>query len=326
MVSKKYERYIFIKSLVFLDFMNSLIFDEVTVVICSFFSHQKLSKLISTIDSKFKILIIDNAREFNIKNYYNNLSNVNYYVPEKDLGLSGSYNYALYNCSTKYIFITQPDVTLELNTIPKLYDAIKKYKNSAILSSKVVYDDDQLDTDYKLLKFNKNNKIINIKKRIINYFSYDEIQGDICVDAVTCTTMFINCEFIKKIGGWDDNFFMYCEDMDLCLRVRINGYQIIKVSDSKVKHLGFSSHSEDNNEIFNDKRNWHWSWSQIYFYRKHNSKYSFYKIVFKLVIISFIKLILYSLLSKKKKRPYLFKFYGGIVSFINFSSFYRSKR
>ena len=305
--------------------MNSLIFDEVTVVICSFFSHEKLSKLISTIDSKFKILIIDNAREFNIKNYYNNLSNINYYIPEKDLGLSGSYNYALHNCSTKYIFITQPDATLELSTIPKLYDAIKKYNNSAILASKVIYDDDQLDTDYRLLKFNKNNKIINIKKKYQNFFSYNEIKGDICVDAVTCTTMFINCEFIKKIGGWDDNFFMYCEDMDLCLRARINGYQIIKVSDSKVKHLGFSSHSEDNNESFDDKRNWHWSWSQIYFYRKHNSKYFFYKIVFKLVFISFIKMVLYFLISKKRYRSYLFKFYGGIISLINLSSFYRSK-
>jgi GT2 family glycosyltransferase len=219
--------------------MNNLIFDEVTIVICSFLSHEKLSKLISTIDKKFKILVIDNAREFNIKNYYNYFSNVNYYIPEKDLGLSGSYNYALYNVITPYIFITQPDVTLEFDTINKLYEGMKKYKNSAILASKVVYDDNQLDTDYRLLKFNKNNKIINIKKRILNHFSYDEIQGDICVDAVTCTTMFVNCEFIKKIGGWDNNFFMYCEDMDLCLRARIGGYQIIKVSESKVKHLGF---------------------------------------------------------------------------------------
>jgi GT2 family glycosyltransferase len=306
--------------------MNNLIFNEITIVICSFFSHEKLSKLISTIDKRFKILIIDNARESNIKNYYNNFSNVNYYIPEKDLGLSGSYNYALYNCSTKYIFITQPDVTLELNAITKLYDAIKKYNNSAILASKVVYDDNQLDTDYRLLKFNKNNKIINIQKRILNYFSYDEIQGDICVDAVTCTTMFVNCEFIKKIGGWDNNFFMYCEDMDLCLRARISGYQIIKVSESKVKHLGFSSHSEDNNEVFNDKRNWHWSWSQIYFYRKHNSKYFFYKIVFKLVIVSFIKTVLYFLISRKKYRSHLFKFYGGVISLINLPSFYRSIR
>ena len=304
--------------------MNNLIFNEVTIVICSFFSHEKLSKLISTIDKKFKILIIDNARQFNIKNYYNNFSNVNYYIPEKDLGLSGSYNYALYNCSTKYIFITQPDVTLELNTITKLYDAVKKYNNSAILASKVVYDDHQLDSDYRLLKFNKYNKIINIKKNQTHLLHY-EIQGDICVEAVTCTTMFVNCDFLKKIGGWDNNFFMYCEDMDLCLRARINGYQIIKVSESEVKHLGFSSHSQDNNEIFNDKRNWHWSWSQIYFHRKHNSKYFFYKIVFKLVFISFIKMVLYFLISKKRYRSYLFKFYGGIISLMNLSSFYRSK-
>jgi GT2 family glycosyltransferase len=304
--------------------MNNLIFNEVTIVICSFFSHEKLSKLISTIDKKFKILIIDNARQFNIKNYYNNFSNVNYYIPEKDLGLSGSYNYALYNCSTKYIFITQPDVTLELNTITKLYDAVKKYNNSAILASKVVYDDHQLDSDYRLLKFNKYNKIINIKKNQTHSLHY-QIQGDICVEAVTCTTMFVNCDFLKKIGGWDNNFFMYCEDMDLCLRARINGYQIIKVSESEVKHLGFSSHSHDNNEIFNDKRNWHWSWSQIYFHRKHNSKYFFYKIVFKLVFISFIKMVLYFLISKKKHRSYLFKFYGGIISLINLSAFYRSR-
>jgi GT2 family glycosyltransferase len=305
--------------------MNNLIFDEVTVVVCSFFSHEKLSKLISIIDKRFKILIIDNAKEFNIKNYYNNFSNVNYYIPEKDLGLSGSYNYALHNCSTKYIFITQPDVTLELNTITKLYDATRKYNNCAILASKVVYDNNQVDTDYRLLKFNKNNKIINFKKKFRNFFLYYEIKGDICVDAVTCTTMFVNCDFIKKIGGWDNNFFMYCEDMDLCLRARVNGYQIIKVSDSNVKHLGFSSHSENNNEIFNDKRNWHWSWSQIYFHRKHNSRYSYYKIVFKLVVISFIKMILYFLISKKKFRIYLFKFYGGIVSLLNLPSFYRSK-
>ena len=137
--------------------------------------------------------------------------------------------------------------------------------------------------------------------------------------------MFINCEFIKKIGGWDNNFFMYCEDMDLCLRARINNYQIIKVFESKVKHLGFSSHSEEYNNCFNDKRNWHWAWAQIYFYRKHHNKYSYYKIIFKLVIINFFKMILYFLISKKKYRSYLYKFYGAANSLINTPSFYRSK-
>jgi GT2 family glycosyltransferase len=228
--------------------MDNLIFNEVTVVVCSFLSHEKLSKLISSVDNRFKILIIDNAREFNVKKYYNSFSNITYHIPVNDLGLSGSYNYALNNCSTKYIFITQPDVTLELDTISKLYNAMIKYKNSAILSSKVLNDNDQLDTEYRLIKFNKKNKIINIKNKFKKNFLYQEITGDICVDAVTCTTMFINCEFIKKIGGWDNNYFMYCEDIDLCLRTRISGYEIIKVFDSKVKHLGFSSHSEEYNE------------------------------------------------------------------------------
>jgi GT2 family glycosyltransferase len=195
--------------------MNNL-FNEVTVVICSYFSHEKLSKLIKSINKNFKILIIDNAREFDLKNYYNNFSNVEYYIPKKDLGLSRSYNYALYNVSTPYMFITQPDVTLELDTINKLYDAMKKYNNSAILASKVVYDDHQVDTDYRLLKFNKNNKVINFKKKFRNNFLSEEIKGDICVDAVTCTTMFVNCEFIKKIGGWD-NIFLCTAKIWICV-------------------------------------------------------------------------------------------------------------
>jgi len=305
--------------------MNNL-FDETTVVICSFYSHDKLSKLIKEIDKRFKILIIDNAREFNLKSYYkNNFSNVSYYIPEKDLGLPGSYNFALNNIFTPYIFITQPDVTLESDTIIKLYNASKKYENSAILASKVIYNDSQLDTDYRFLKFNKSNKIINIKKKFINNSLYKEIEGDICVDAVTCTTMFINSNFIKQIGGWDENFFMYCEDIDLCLRARIQGYQIIKVSDSRVKHLGFSSHNENDSIMFNDKRNWHWAWSQIYFFRKHNNKFFYYKLAFKLVVISFIKIILNFILFNKKYRSYLFKFYGGVISLLHFTSFYRSK-
>lgn len=307
--------------------MHKRIFDYVTIVLCAYYSSKKLEYLIPKINKKFKILIIDNSNQYIQKIFYDKFhKNVTYYIPPKDLGLSASYNIALKKIRSPYIFITQPDVEFSNQSINYLFEAAVKYPKAAILSSTVFNKKVGICESFKLLKINKK-KLINDK--LNNKFIYSKekktIWGDFCPEAVNCTTMFINKKSIKKINGWDNNFFMYCEDIDLCFRARLAGFEIIKVFKSKVRHEGFNSHDQNNNISIEDKRNWHWSWSQIYFHRKYSSNYFYYKIVFKLVIVSFIKMILYFLMFKKKYRSYFFKFYGGIISTMNLPSFYRSR-
>jgi GT2 family glycosyltransferase len=307
--------------------MNKKIFNEVTIVLCAYYSSKKLKLLIPKINRKFNILIIDNSKQYNDKLFYNKqYKNVRYHIPEKDSGLSASYNFALKTVKTPYIFITQPDVKFSNQTINYLFRAALKYSKAAILSSTVFNKKKEIVESFKSLKVHRKN-LIN-RENNNNEFIYSQkkvIWGDFCPEAVNCTTMLINKKFIKKIHGWDKNFFMYCEDIDLCVRARLAGFEVIKVFKSEVNHLGFNSHDQNNNKSFEDKRNWHWSWSQIYFNKKHKNKLIVFLLIIKLIFLSFIKLFLYLIIFNKKYRMYFFRLYGGLISFLGFSSFFRSK-
>ena len=90
-----------------------------------------------------------------------------------------------------------------------------------------------------------------------------------------------------------------------------------------VKILASSSKYYDSD--FEKKRNWHWAWSQIYFYKKHHSSFDLLRICIKLILVSFFKLFFYSLLFSGKRKIYFYRFYGGICSVLNLESFYRNK-
>lgn len=305
--------------------MDNNIYKQIGIVICVYFSKKKLSKILSSIDKRFKILIIDNAREFDLKKLIEKkFSNVEYFIPSYDIGLSRSYNYALNKFKKRFIFITQPDVYIYKNTITNLFRAANKYSNFGILSSVVKNKNNKLDSDSRVIKISTRNKIINTKKKITPIV-YNKPSGDICVDAVTCTTMFINRKKIKNIGGWDNNYFMYFEDMDLSLKVRLNKLQIIKVSDSLVNHQGFTSHDNKYNEAFEKKRNWHMSWSHIYFSKKYHNLINYYKIIYLLLVPNFFKMFFYLILINKRYKIYFYRLYGSISALVGLSSFYREK-
>lgn len=305
--------------------MGNNIYKQVGIVICVYFSKKKLLKILSSIDKRYKILIIDNAREFDLKKLIEKkFSNVEYFIPSYDIGLSRSYNYALNKLKKRFIFITQPDVYIYKSTIPNLFRAANKYSNFGILSSVVKNKNNKLDSDSRVIKISTRNKIINTKKKLTP-FVYNRPNGDICVDAVTCTTMFINREKIKNIGGWDNNYFMYFEDMDLSLKVRLNKLQIIKVSDSLVNHQGFASHDNKYKETFEKKRNWHMSWSHIYFAKKYHSLINYYKIIYLLLVPNFLKMSFYIILINKRYKIYFYRLYGSLSALAGLSSFYRKK-
>jgi GT2 family glycosyltransferase len=307
--------------------MNKKIFNNVTIVLCAYYSSKKLKALIPKINKKFNILIIDNSKQYNNKFFYDKLyKNVRYHIPKKDSGLSASYNFALKTVKTPYIFITQPDVKFSYQTINYLFEAALKYSKAAILSSTVFNKKKEIVESFKSLKVHRKNLINRENNNKFIYSNKKVIWGDFCPEAVNCTTMLINKKFIKKTHGWDENFFMYCEDIDLCFRARLAGFEVIKVFKSEVNHLGFNSHDQNNNKSFEDKRNWHWSWSQIYFNKKHKNTFNFFLLITKLIFLSFIKLFLYLIIFNKKYRLYFFRFYGGLVSFLGFSSFFRSKK
>ncbi len=297
-----------------------------TIVITTFFAGEKLESCIKNIPEIFKILIIDNGGEKDKKMYFEKkFKNLNYYVSNENLGVPKSYSLANKLVKTKYMFNTQPDVIIKKNCIENLLKKTKHYPNFAILSPTIFHNNFYIvEGDYKVLKIHK--KKFKETKKIKFHNAYKKPpEGDISVDGVTGTAMLIDRDKLKLIDDWDTKIFNYFEDMDLCLRFRLKGFEIIKIRDAEVDHDAFASHDDIYLKEMDFSRNWHYSWSRIYFLKKHTSIFQALFYGFSLLLSSSFKSLLYFTFNKSKSITHFAKAWGAFFSILNLKPYYRPK-
>lgn len=268
-----------------------------TVVLPTFFPSNEIFKNLESIPVNLKVIIVDNSYDLSLKDKISKYKNCNYFNIG-DVGLGKTFNFALSKIETPYVLLTQPDVVLRKNCIENLLKGFEKYKNAG-MAVPIVYDKKVYSKyDFYDLKYSKTERKFNYKKnKVISKIP----SGDFCVDAVNATTMLISVEALKKINGWDNNYYVYLEDIDICLRLTLNNYSIIKIFDAEVDHLGWSSHFSEIKDTMNVSRIWHFTWSSLYFENKFCKKSIILKKLLKVVLFSIIKIILNLIIFRLKK-------------------------
>ena len=142
------------------------------------------------------------------------------------------------------------------------------------------------------------------------------------VEKVKGFAMIINNSNDEKIL-FDENIFLYLEEIDLCRRVKEKKGRILLLN-IEVKHLGGLSHGNRDDSEMENSRNWHWMWSKFYFYKKHHNY--FYSLIrtFPNLLSSIFKFIYFRLIDNEKKtNQYKMRFLGLLNSYLLKKSFYR---
>ena len=137
----------------------------------------------------------------------------------------------------------------------------------------------------------------------------------------------INLKEFKNRNIFDENFFLYFEEFDLCKSLIDLGKNIFTAKKLKIHHLGFKSSlnekKEDNLKMIK-LRDWHYMWSSFYFYKKNYSYVYAFKKFFGKFLSSLLKIIFYSIIFQKIHRDkYLYRFLGLLNSMLGKSSNYR---
>lgn len=262
---------------------------DCSVVIPTFYPGDIINKLFLSLPAVKEIIVFDNGNDKKLKNEtLDNFRNIKY-INTGDIGLAKTFNFALNNTVSQNIFITQPDVELYNNCIENLLDAKKKYENAAILAPLVFEDNKYSIFDHYQLKIYKSKKL---KKKIQSKKNNIIPSGDFCVEAIPATAMLIDRNKVINIGGWDNYYYTYLEDIDLSYNVRKNNYEIIKIFNSKVNHIGFGSHEKKNFRKINQKRIFNFTKSSLYFDRKYKDKFDFWSVALGKLIVFIIKFFL----------------------------------
>ena len=250
---------------------------NITFVIVSFKSSHIIEKCIKSIDSNIKIIVVENSDNIQIKKYLENkFSNVEVIIAKENLGYGKGNNLGISKVDTQYVFILNPDVILQENCLQELFKAqIVLRDDFAILAPNI------LDNYGYFL--NQNN---NFKKSILE------------VDYVKGFAMLINLKKVTFEEIFDENFFLFLEEIDLCKRIKNNGEKIFVVQESKVQHL--AKQASENTLNIELCRNWHWMWSLFYYNHKHFGILTAYRLAIVKFISSVIKLFIAMVFFNKK--------------------------
>jgi GT2 family glycosyltransferase len=110
------------------------------------------------------------------------------------------------------------------------------------------------------------------------------------VDAVTGACMIMKNRVLKTVGYFDERFFMYSEDMDLCRRFRMSGYKIIYYPNVEIIHHKYKSGLSSSNSQTKKNISNHFYNSFLLYYDKYYKNIWYYKIArFFVLIFVYIK-------------------------------------
>ena len=279
---------------------------NLSIVIVTLKSEKIIDKCLKSIDKKIPIIVVENSKNKRFKEElerkYPNLKCI---LSNSNLGMGAGNNIGIKETRTDFVLLLNPDVELESNTLEELYLASEKIKEFSILSP---ISSDENFPNYGM--FNK--KRINITK---SPFKVDYVDG---------FAMLLNKNKFKDQIYFDENFFLYLENDDLCLRVNKESGSIYVIPTSKIHHAGASTVDTKYKNEVELSRNWHWVWSRFYFCKKNFGFLKAIKENLLTYISALIKFLIYMLVNNKfKKRIYFNRASGFYNALIGKSSWYR---
>ena len=282
-----------------------------TAIIVTFKSDKVIHDCIKSIPEDMKIIVVDNSNDQEFKeNIEKEYKNTKCILSPSNLGMGPGNNLGLKQVKTDFAMILNPDVILQKDTIEEMINGSKKINSYSILAPLSV------DEKYPNYKINKKDLINNE-----NPFKVKSVDG---------FAMVLNLKKINQLKSFenfnyfDENFFMYLENDDLCKRLIENKENIFIIPKSKIKHLGAKAVDQIYAREIELSRNWHWIWSKFYFSKKH---YGFLNAFLKnspTFFTAVFKFFIYFLLNKdEKKQIYLKRIFGFINALLGKSSSYR---
>ena len=269
---------------------------DLTIVIVTFKSEEKIFKCLKSISNKIPVLVVENSNNKNFKKMVQDkYINVNCVLTGENKGYSIANNIGLNLVKTKYALVLNPDTILDTKAIKNFFDSAN------------------INRDFWLMG-PANNQVEKLD------FKENYLQE---VDNLKGFAIFFNMsKFNKKY--FDENYFLFFEEIDLCKRVKNNKGKIYLNKNIVIKHEGGSSVSNNNTIELEKNRNWHWMWSTFYYHKKYKGFILAFIIIIPKLFSAIFKALFFSLIFNSKKRDiYFYRLSGIFNSIIGKKSWYR---
>lgn len=249
--------------------------NSLSIIIVNYKSDHILEKCIASFlkslnNIDFEIIVVnnDNSDISFLKNISNNIKIIN---NESNLGFGAGANRGAKIAKGEILFFLNPDSHFFSGNIQDILNHFREKPKAALLGCQIL-------TEQKKVQKWSAGKEISLWNLILNNLGLTQdrriwqSKKPIIAEWVTGTAVFAKKESFQEIGGFDEKFFMYFEDMDLSRRMRLAGKEVWHFPSFSVIHSGGKSYSDRSSQKKDYYR------SQIYYFKKHRPKLEYYLI------------------------------------------------
>ena len=228
---------------------------DISVIIVNYNVKELLEQCVKSIFSassnlKVEVIVVDNnsfdgSVEF-LKQKFPGNAQLKIIESPINLGFAKANNLGAKEAKGEYLLILNPDTILQEDTLERSLEFYKANKEIGALTCKLILPNGKLDLAcrrsfptpsvavYRILGLSR----IFPKSKLFGKYNltYLDENDTYEVDAIVGAYMLIKKDIYEKVKGFDEDYFMYGEDLDLCFRIKKAGYKIYYYPETSIIH------------------------------------------------------------------------------------------
>ncbi|MBL7106982.1 MAG: glycosyltransferase family 2 protein [Phycisphaerae bacterium] len=198
--------------------------------------------------SPFEVILIDNASsDKTVECIQKEFSQVVCIANNDNRGFAGANNQGIEIAKGEYLLFLNPDTIIHKGTLDYLVDFMDNNKEAGACGPQLLNEDGSIQRSVRrfpsfrgaLYRFTFLKYFKIFKKDYRNWLARDfDHKSQIEVDQLMGAALLVRKSITDNIGGFDERYFMYYEEVDLCCRIKHDGWQIVFLPQVRITHLG----------------------------------------------------------------------------------------
>jgi GT2 family glycosyltransferase len=205
--------------------------DRVTLISVTYNSRSRVDMMAGTLRPFRNIVVMDNAsRDDTVAALRAAVPNAHCIAGPKNIGFGAGINAALNQTRTEFALVINPDCAIDPRSAEILVETADRFASMVLMSPQIVTPEGQPEISFDWAH--------PLGTPSCPYLPPD---GPASTMLLSGCCLFLRVPHFKVMGGFDERFFMYFEEKDICRRAIAHGFDVILVPAARASHVGGAS-------------------------------------------------------------------------------------